>query len=135
MQTRSVAILRGYLSALEEDINKDFNHNVLIWNNQLIDEYFSFKKFRTNNMSKYVFLIPLASVIVYCFYRLFDIYSDLKIFGVVPLTAVVILEILYCILFGLVFVKDLYNNGKIRASAKEYAYKTESLTVKGEGKC
>lgn len=86
-------------------------------------------------MSKYVFLIPLASVIVYCFYRLFDIYSDLKIFGVVPLTAVVILEILYCILFGLVFVKDLYNNGKIRASAKEYAYKTESLTVKGEGKC
>ncbi len=113
MIARRAALLCGYLEALEEELNKDFNQNILIWNSQFTNKFFIPKKFGTNALSLWVFLIPLVAVIIFCFYKVFNIYHNLM--------WLVISEMIFCIVFGSVFARDLATNDKARAEAKKYA--------------
>lgn len=106
------AILRGYIAGLEESINKDIREEVFLWNkgyNQLFHGRFFF----TNDSIGALYSLVAFIAPGYCFYNLFTQTSaDLYISAYL---------IIY-IAFLLIFLYDLFTNGKSKKYAMIYFF-------------
>lgn len=112
------AILKGYLSGLEEIINSMIGKNVFLWNSRFIHIY-RMPYFLSNNTAGIMFFIFAFFLVAISFYEMFMKKSQVN-FNVNLYLLFLVLYLLFFIVFSISFTIDTFSNGKTRKIAHDY---------------
>ncbi len=119
-QFRVVAMLRGHLAALEEEMNIKIKENFHLWNSTLTEMYMA-----KNNLINRWMMVPMIFLVLImtaiCFYMTWNAFSGTDI-GVFLLIVYWILILLFSILIFIPFLQ----NERIRHET----YKTRTIVAK-----
>lgn len=119
---RTSAILRGYLSGIEDELNLDMGEELFLWNKKY--QHLRNKKyFRTNQLSFLLYFIIFAVL---------DIYSFCKLFTLLNIsywihTVLFVLYIVIVLFFSIAFAIDLATNGEIKILSRIYFHKHNEI--------
>ena len=112
---RTSAILRGYLSGIEDELNLDMGEELFLWNKKY--QHLRNKKyFRTNQLSFLLYFIIFAVL---------DIYSFCKLFKLLNITywvhiVIFVLYIVIVLFFSIAFAIDLATNREVKILSRIY---------------
>ncbi len=112
------AILKGYLSGIEEVINAQLGKNLFQWNGRYIQIY-RIPYFLTNDSAGIMFFLIAGALVVLSFIKMFqfDISDNLdKAFYLV----LIILYLIVFIVFATIFAIDTFTNGKTSKISHDY---------------
>lgn len=119
---RTSAILRGYLSGIEDELNLDMGEELFLWNKKY--QHLRNKKyFRTNQLSFLLYFIIFAVL---------DIYSFCKLFTLLNIsywihTVLFVLYIVIVLFFSIAFAIDLATNVEIKILSRIYFHKHNKM--------
>lgn len=108
------AILRGYLAGLEENITKELDETVFLWN-QGYHQLHHGKYFLTNDSIGILYTIVLIVTAFYCFYNQFK-YLGSTFISIILIGVYMILFVA----FSFIFFFDLFSNSKSKQYARIY---------------
>ena len=112
-QYRIVAILRGHLSAIENEMNDDVGTNIHMWNSALVEVYMA----RNNKINKYMMFPMFFSVFVilaFCF-----IFALNSCFGTCPEKSFFIAYWFVIAVCGFIIIPPFFHNEIIRNDSED----------------
>ena len=119
---RTSAILRGYLSGIEDELNLDMQEEVFLWNKKY--QHLRNKKyFRTNQLSFLLYFIIFSALDIYSFCKLFTLLN-------ISCWVHIVLFVLYIVIvlfFSIAFAIDLATNGEIKILSRIYFHKHNEM--------
>ncbi len=122
------AILKGYLSGLEEIINTELDKNLFQWNSRYIQIY-RIPYFLANDTAGIMFFIMAIALVSFSFIKIFQFQSKTDVNKTLYLIFFIAYLILF-VVFSIIFAIDTFSNGKTTKISHDYFvanYKSKEL--------
>ena len=119
---RTSAILRGYLSGIEDELNLDMEEEIFLWN----------KKYQHLRNKKYFRTNQLSFLLYFIMFGVLDIYSFCKLFTLLNISywIHIVLFVLYLVIvlfFSIAFAIDLATNGEVKILSRIYFHRHNEM--------
>ncbi len=112
------AILKGYLSGIEEILNTELNKNLFQWSSRYIQIYRK-PYFLSNDLGGIMFFIIAITIVIYSFIKMFQ-FKTITTFNKTFYLVFVILYLAFFAVFSIIFVIDTFSNLKTKQLSHDY---------------